>query len=321
MSEGLMAIRTLPNPEVLEKHHNGKSMRALQIEKRSVHERLVAEGRLHPATIVNFNPIALDLGHALIPYKVPASTDPGSLKITVGVEGATYTGSYVTDKTPLFQSILRSAQDSSDELAMKFDVVPILPIEKAYAFYQTYNDVGSNNMGGVLIFQGDIRVLEKRHVEVEVPSYRDLPNKTRSYFTEKQMMKDVLGKIFARQRLYCESRIARAQASFDDPDQRKNVTDQDRAWAQYAFTMGWKDEEPKWVYTLTPSEAAKCKGCGAVAVNGAYFCTCGRPYDAFTAYMAGENVAPVYLANLGKDQMAEVKKESERRKKALEGLV
>ena len=98
------------------------------------------------------------------------------------------------------------------------------------------------------------------------------------------------------------------------PAMRKSINNVHIAWGYFAIEQGWKHKaELTWLLSRDATEA--CIKCGAPRDSGtALFCKCGRPYDPFAAFMAGEDVPVSYLSGLPDEQLKAVKAEMRRRK-------
>lgn len=295
---------------------NGTVMKAVNQRTVTERQRLVASGLLKPATIINFNPIDLRVESALIPYSVPRYDKGKSVTLTVG--GRQRKASFITVRDAIIRPKIRNVTkpaDMDDPIA-EYEVMSILPIEIVYQFHNEY--FGSDNpVGGMLAFEGDIHVLGdrgKEPKEFRVPKFLTLQDHSRAYFSEPADFKDKLEEALKTQRAHCDGVLTRAYANFQDPDQRKFIHNIDRAWAEFALAQGWIQAMPEWVYASV-NENQVCNGCGSVKKHPkAHFCVCGRPYDAFEAFMAGENVAAVHLLNLPKEKLDKVRKEAKRRR-------
>jgi hypothetical protein len=296
---------------------DGAAMRRLRVQRDAHLEALKSSGQLQPATILNFNPITLTVESGLIQYSVPPVTiAPGLAKrIELKLGEKKYSPTALVVRDPRLYFPLRSVQKNGDEIERDYDVKSALPLEQAYQFYKTYNDEGGNNVGGVVVFQGDTNIFKKVPETIKVPKWKMLPNNTDMYFTVEEDFTEVLRRALDKQRAYCDLQLQNAQTYYDDPDQRKNVTNVHRTWAQYALDMGWKEKKPDWLMTTRDNEAT-CTACGTFKKKAdAHFCVCGVPYDPFRSYMDGFlDIANVHLNRITPEQWKAVRKEEEKRK-------
>jgi len=308
---------------------DGNSMRALKVERDSLIASLRSTGQARPATILNFNPVALRLEGG-INFKVPSVIDesvPEESRFKVTYKGRTYKASVLTVRDPIIFPQIKDVKKIEDVEVGEYIVKACKQIEIVHNFLASYTDgtPSSSGMGGVICFEGDRHALKQRNqekLEILVPTYVPLPNKTREYFTEPKEFSVELARSLDRQKAYCDNQCQLAQSMWDDEDQRKNITDVHRIWAQFSLDMGWRQSVPIWLTAQNESEET-CEGCGAGKKRAtAFFChACARPYSPLKAYMAGElGIESVHLNRIKPEEWVEVRKEEARRKKLREGI-
>lgn len=307
---------------------NGREQRAYALKRQSLIESLKATGVAKPATILNFNPIALrmDGGYAI---KIPSVIDPAvkeEERVALSYKGRSYRASVLTLREPfIFSQIVDVVQPNGQEMAdgiSKYEPRVCKQIEMAHALWVAYNrgTPSSAGVGGVVIFEGDRHALKRE--TIQVPTYITLPDRSREYLTESRSLSEVVGEALEAQQLYCEMQCQTAQVYFDDPDQRKNITPVHRIWGQYSLDMGFRSTAPDWLLRRANEPEETCEGCGEPRKKAsAFFChACARPYDPFACYMAGEiGINHGSLNRLKPEQWAEIHKEEARRKKLREG--
>lgn len=297
---------------------DGPGMKALRLKRQSARIELQHSGRLKPATIINFNPVRLKVECGLINFSIPASTDKPKKGMTFTHADKKYEAAVVTVREPAMIPWLRDVKGPAmedDNPITDYDVKWALPLELADNFRQTYNDISGINMGGVVVFEGDVHVFGKSKT-LRIAKFTTLPDRSRSYYSEEVDFNVLVAGVLAQQKEYCERMIQQGDEynqSQNDID-AKNITSVHRIWARYAIDMGWKQEAPPWMNAKFDSEES-CKGCGEPRKRtDAHFCKCGRPYNAFSAFMAGESVPESYLFALKEEELAKVAKEMKRRK-------
>jgi len=303
---------------MIQEVYNGDAMKKLALQRRSAYEALEATGQIKPCTVINFNPVQLRVDDGHVPWTIPACTDKSAKRIKYIHEGKTYVGSYFTVREPAFVAWIRDVKKPADEggnPTAEYDPKFILPIELADQFNIEYNTPEKQNlMGGVLVFEGDVHVFTKgKSTTLRVPKYKTLSDRTRSYFTEDVDLAELVKRTLDTQKANCQAVIQKGDEFDQDDNERKNITPPMRAWAQFSLDMGWKQVAPRWMNATLDSDES-CKGCGrGKKKTGAHFCECGRPYDAYAAFMAGENVPESYLFALKDKQLEDVMTEMNRR--------
>lgn len=280
--------------------YNGENMKKLSLQRKSAYEALEATGQIKPATVINFNPVRLMLHDGNVRWTIPACTDKSAKRIKIEHEGRTYTGAYFTVREPAFVAWPRDVKapvDDGGNPITDYDAKFILPIELVDQYNIEYNTPDKQNMtGGVLVFEGDVHAFTKnKNNTLRVPKYKTLTDRTRSYFSQETDLDSALKATLSAQKVTCQTVIQKGDEYNQEDDTRKNITPPMRAWAQFSLDMGWKQQAPSWMNAMLESEES-CKGCGkGKKKTGAYFCECGRPFDAYVAFMAGENVPESYL--------------------------
>jgi hypothetical protein len=157
-------------------------------------------------------------------------------------------------------------------------------------------------------------------IEVKVPKFIQLADRTREYYTEPAILGDLIEEALDQQKKYATIQTQQAQSFWDNDDMRMNITDVHRVWHQFEIDMGYRHKAAPWITQMNePMET--CAGCGTQkkAVE-AYFCVCGRAYDPLKAYMAGElPISSDQMARVPAESWAKVHAEETRRKALREG--
>ncbi len=301
---------------------NGAAMRAVAERIRSEHQRVQASGLLQPWTIVNFNPVEVGVECALIRFKIPAAgKSQKSVTIAHGVRKCV--GSYVTIREAIVRPKLRnvSRPEGADDPIAEYEPLTILPVEQAFLFWQDYHNA-DNPMGGVLCFEGDIHVLRRKADKLHVPSFVTLADRSRQYLGVEIPLVEAIEDVMRMQRAYCDFTLSSAHSMANDEEQARNITNIHRTWADFALRLGWIQQIPEWVFASTDQRDI-CPACGAAKKHpSALKCQgCGRPYDAFAAYMAGEDVPLSYLVTLPEEKLKQIRDEQVRRKKVEQELL
>ncbi len=288
----------------------GRSERERQrIIKAKVRE-LENSGLCPPATVINLNPVRLDLSGELLNYSVPAA-GKGKL-INLSFNGRTFVGSYVTFATPRVWTRPTgvSMDPSGDRPTMEAKHIP--PLGIAHQFYLHYCSGASSGqrMGGILTFLGTIKELDDKSLlrnknNLRVPRGEwdpDIPGEV-NYVTYDRNLTDYLRNELQQQRMYAEMVIAQGHAyhSSQSEDERKQLSDRHRTWHDYALRMEYIKKPLGWAMeTLQDSpliEAVYCPYCHTQKDHpDQFFCKCGAPFNPYEAFMAGKIVAPEHLA-------------------------
>lgn len=285
---------------MIQEMYNGAAMQKLALQRKSSYEALEVSGQIKPCTVINFNPVRLKLDDGHVPWTIPACTDKSAKRIKYVHEGKTFVGSYFTVREPSFCPWIRDVKAPTDDTGnptADYDARWVMPLEKIYQFHSEYNTPEKQNLtGGVLCFEGDIHTFTKsKNDKLRVPKFRTLSDRTRSYYAEDVDLGEAVKGTLDLQKVTCQSIIQKGDEYDQDDTERKNITAPMRAWAQFSVDMGWKQQTPPWMNAMLDSEES-CKGCGkGKKKTGAFFCECGRPFDAYVAFMAGENVPESYL--------------------------
>lgn len=259
----------------------GLGMQKLQMKKRSKDKELRAQGLMQPSTIVNLNPFPLKVeAGALVTAVVPARK-PGEKF------------AYVTISEPRYAFPFKGVLSANNgtELVNDYDVLPVLPIQQAMDFYKSYmettQDMSGGVMGGVLIFQGEIDVLDKLKVkdfEVRVPYLEIMEDGTSFVATKTAKLADLWNEAANSLKVHCLAKIQQATSFQADPTQVKNIVSDHRMYAKFAMQEGWITAPPSWL-NFSPSPDSLCKKCGTQLRPEAYMCgKCGKIYNVLEAY-------------------------------------
>jgi len=315
---------------VLDKMTNGAEMRRCNVERQALLTSLKATGMAQPATILNFNPVALGLDGG-IGFKVPSILDdavPTEDRFTYKYDGREYRASVLTINEPKTYLQPKDVKETDGVPNAIYEVKACKQIEIAHNFFVAYTlgVLGSSvGMGGVVIFEGGRRMLQRENTKrlvIRHPTYIALENRTREYITEPKDFDECVIKSLVLQKKYANFQTQEAQAHWDKEDQRGNITPVHRIWHQYEMDMGWRQTQAPWV-TMTTESSVTCLGCGEPSKRvEAYFChKCARVYDPFAAYMAKEiPVTHPAMDRIEDKQWPLVHKEEERRKALRTGI-
>jgi hypothetical protein len=262
---------------------------------------------------------------------VPASNHSLAKKVTFPYNGRKFTGSYVTFSNAHVWPVIIGTEniEGFDSPSIRADYIS--PIGIAYQFFEHYvtGAIDAMGMGGVLIFEGDIHVLDRSRQEqsegnVLVPMI-DMEAGTAShpvYKVERRGLVDLLGSALLQQRRYAESVIAEGHRFYNSPapEEQKQRSEYHTLWHNWAMDMGYKLEAEEWATErLSDSPHTKAVACPSCSTRQTkpdqYFCpNCNAPFDAFAAYMAGMPVPEVWLSRYEGEQWEKIVAESNRRK-------
>lgn len=328
MAEEFVAIpMDAVNPaarQYLTRATDGRAAKALRLERESVLQELQATSAIRPVTIVNFNPVWLRTTSA-IPYKVPPGNwkhQPEDMKVTVQHKGHTFVGSYMTITQPFLYPWPRGTRrdDGTGEDVLDCTIDHVLPLGIALDIWMTYNKSAelTMGMGGILIYEGDRRVMDHQPATLKFPVAKNLANGKRAYYSVDTPYQQALDQVFEQQRRYASYAVHQARGLHADENQRKDVTEEShRVWGHYALEHGWGVEALEdWMLANPEVNVARCEYCGDPRKQTkAMFCQkCNAPYDAYVAFMAGKAVPEQYLYGLQGKQLADVQREMKRRK-------
>ena len=308
---------------------DGKAMRALKVEREAAVMAVKATGQAQPATVVNFNPVTLRLDGG-ITFSVPSVISdavPEKELLHFTYKGVKHKATAVSIKEPYPFAKIKDVKKEDDVEVGVYDIKICKQIEIAHSFHASYTfgTQSSSGMGGVLIFQGDRKALQRKdengRIVLKVPTYLELPNRTREYYCEDKYLDEQLATCLETQKKYCQAQTQQAQTFWDQEDQRGNITDVHKIWHQFELDMGWRTNPAPWI-TLTHENAETCEGCGEPKKRAtAFFChKCARPYHPLEAYMAGEiGVDHPAMNRVAPTEWPAIREEEKRRKALREG--
>lgn len=302
--------------EIVAKSKVGKAERDRQRLVRIKVRELKDSGQSPPATVINLNPVQLELYGLLRGYNV-APCGKG-LPIELKYRGRTFTGSYMTISTPkVWLKTIGSTGDPTGDRPT-FSASHIPPIGIAHQFYLSYcsGTASGQRMGGIVIFQGDIHTLDKHRLDqagrkLKVPRGEwipDLPGEV-MFVTHERALDEYLAAELTQQRAYAELVIAQGHgyATSNAEDERKQLNNRHIIWHNYALEMGYIKNKLAWASERLQDsplvEAVFCPDCRTRQEDPEqYFCrNCNSPFDAFKAFMAGKQVSPDRLAAYDED--------------------
>ena len=204
---------------VMDRMTNGKEMRRLNVEREALLMSLKATGMAQPATIINFNPIALALDGG-IGFKVPSIVDesvPENTLFKYKWEGREYKATVLTIPEPKTFTQIKDVKEEDGVAGGVYDIKVCKQIEIAHNFFvaYTFGMLGTaTGTGGVVCFEGDRRFIERdnrgKRLQVRVPEFLRLPNKTREYITKPQDFDEMVEAALKMQRKFCNSQTQQA---------------------------------------------------------------------------------------------------------------
>lgn len=265
-------------------------------------------GPCPPATVINFNPIALHLDGELQRWSIPAARGKLGKPIDLSYNGRTFRGAYMTVMDPHVWPVITDVHDGPTEPITSIEARYIPPVGLAHQFYEHYVTGASDaqNMGGVLIFQGDIRTIEKKRLEradgkILFPrAHIMLDGSGRvNYASEWQPFQACVADCFERQRNYANAQIAEGHsfASSSSDIIRNQLSNYHIMWHNWSLDMKYKEEAEKWAserLTDGPGiKAVRCPDCKERQDSpDQFFCSnCNAPFDACKAFLAGKPVS------------------------------
>lgn len=289
------------------------------------------EGPAAPATVVNFNPLRLGLQGELQHEFVPAAGAKLAKKVTFPFNGRRFEGSYVTFTNAHVWPVIIGTEniEGFDSPSIRADYIS--PIGIAYQFFEHYvtGAIDAMGMGGVLIFEGDIHVLDRARQEategnILIPE-KDMEAGTAAHPVYKVVEKslfDILGVALLQQRRYAEGIIAEGHRFYNSPapEEQKQRSEYHTLWHNWAMDRGYKTEPEEWAterLSDSPNvQAVSCPSCSTRQIKpDQHFCpNCNAPFDAFAAYMAGMPVPEVWLSRYDGEKWDKIIAESARRK-------
>lgn len=290
------------------------------------------EGPCAPATVINFNPVPLTLQGELQRWTVPAAGKGNP--IDMKFRGRTFRCSYMTIKTPHLYSVhsgtTNDRQSGVDMPVVDYAYIP--PLGLVHQFFEHYVDgaADAQNMGGVLIFEGDIHALAKDRLDREsgnlwVPKkditlegYGDVV-----YVTEPKNFESFLEYLLTMQRNYIDGTIAQAQEFYNaNADELRNqLSSYHRLWHNFALHMGYIKTPYPWATERLDdhpaTEAVSCPDCHTRQKSpDQHFCPeCNAPFDALKAFLAGKVVSIDRLSVYEGEELQLIRNEMLRRKK------
>jgi hypothetical protein len=326
---------------------NQRSMRALRAELKA-RTMKGTDGRWHgplqPTTILNFNPVELEVGGA-INMRIPSFNNPSSKtqwKFARG--GRIHRAHYVTLSEA---KCYLSPAGHEDHVELKWAAATLhprylTPGEIAWHFWRAYaTPTGDGEYhGGVLIFDGDIHELEETRLKksenkVLVPESYIIPDTEGQLgirLREADLYKE-LDLMVQLQVNYCNETGQKAYELFNskDPVERKNVTKPMREWGLFGVDIGYFKEKQPWMNenadASATAEAMKvCPVCRTSTIDpDAIMCgPCKAPYDqdcAVECVKRGYPLADSFLDTLDKshhEQVVRLLREQGERRRARE---
>jgi hypothetical protein len=288
------------------------------------------EGPCAPFTIVNFNPVKLELQGELADQGVPAAGS-SLKKVTFPYKGRSFVGSFVTLWNPKVYPVVIGTENLNGEDVQTIRADYFTPMAIAHNFFEHYVFGAANalGMGGLFIFEGDIHTLSQRRTDKSGGKLRtpvvDVANSTPSkpaYMTVERYLHELLGEALMQQRRYAEFVIAEGHGFYHsaNPEEQKQLTITHHVlWHNWAVERGYKTEPEEWASDLlidSPDvKAVNCPGCGTKQPkNEPHLCpNCNAPFDALKSYLAGMPVPEVWLTRYEGKEFEQILKEKKRR--------
>ena len=288
------------------------------------------EGPCSPATVINLNPVPLSLQGELQKWSIPIA-GKGQV-INLSFRGRKFVGSYLTIKTPhLFPAHTGTTSDRQsgiDMPAVEYQYVP--PAGLAHQFYSHFvrGSADAQNMGGILIFQGDIHTLDRRRLEksggliwkpkkdITLDGFGDVV-----YTVEEVSAEDELEAAVSMQRDYANFKVTEGHsyATAQSDIIRNQLNEDHRIWHNFALQLGYIEKALPWAVERLgdkPSvQAIYCPDCHEKQSHvDQWFCpNCNSPFDALKAFLAGKPVSADRLAVYEGDEWDLIAKEHARR--------
>lgn len=302
---------------------DGRGAKARQAKQASILQTHKLLGTAPPATVINFNPVDVYSENGGLNLRVPAcNAKPKPKQIVYTLGTREYVGAYITIDHPVVYPSIREVNSVEGRDEPDYDLKTCKPIAMAHELWAEANSsmTDAAAKGGVVIFEGDIHTLKKalkaERRTLRIPTFTILPDRTREYYSEEKDLEEIFAAALTRQKTYADFKIQQAQAYYTTDGQQNYIDPSHRKWGQFAIDLGWKTPTSMAWMTAMDDQAETCIGCGRTRKPGvkAFFCECGRPYNAYEAFMAGEPVGEVYLATLKGKELDDVRKEMKRRR-------
>lgn len=253
----------------------GESQRAFAEQTHAEYENAIASGTCHPFTIINFNPVPLDMTGVLKRYRIPSPDDnrlpPDVMRMSLEFDGQERRGHALTIRYPLKDGKMLDAKSptsgSLGEPIVSRSPKLYWPKEVAYKITERFSPVfvaiaaggviqpaapkDARRIYGVLAFEGDIHTLErvleeddpaKRIINVPVCHMRTIGKTSIPEFrTLPYSFDEYIAQMFAGQRKYADAVITKAQQKFagGTDDEIKDISEVDRVWYRWAINMGF----------------------------------------------------------------------------------
>ena len=324
-------MSTAPRRAAVINDQHGRMQAQLQRESARLLDTIKRGGQVQPVCVVNFNPVSLTLPQALTNWTVPreghfGSPDEAKPKtIAIHFNGKHYLPAYIVIKDAVLSAKYEPVRVEDGEPKTGSHPYAILPIERGYEYWDAYNNTDRSNMGGVIVFASDrIDPLLQTSPDAKISIAKKIPIEGggTEFAFEEVSLRDVFKETLTKQRAYYERKYQEATDLDNDPQRKYGMPDErHRLWAQFGLDMGFRDTPPRWMERAVQEGAKRCPRCQLPAQNdAAWFCVCGTPYDAFEAFMAGQDVGEVHLISLPDKQFKEVQKETARRQERIDAL-
>lgn len=322
----------------------GEAQQLFSEQSKAKSQELMETAQCQPFSVVNFNPVELALQGEMKRYKVPSPDDmrlPRDVqRIRLPYDGKDRVGHLWTARYPHMYGKMIGAQGLGQpgEVVPQREVQYFLPITIAYTFLEHFSPIfvapegtvqppspkDARKIYGVLVFKGDIHVLEnllamedteRALIEVPVAHVTQIGKTShKSYRTVQVNLHRYLERMFEGQKRFADATISRAQQKWSEDQSIRDISDSDRVWYRWAINLGYapkpKPGEKTWLNELllmgsdsgsaiADSRLRKCQSCKKTEPEaGTPFCSCGSPINTFETYMAGHPVADAWLMTL-----------------------
>ena len=274
-------------------------------KRRKLIRGLELEGKNKPATILNLSPFPLRVAPGLISFEVPACPKDKEFMVR-------------TIKIPLTFPVYRGNTEMSDKrIKPEYDVNPVLPVQQIMEFLRGYSrDTGFQGVahGGIVVYEGDAKVLEHRDDVVRVPRYMQEGTDRFLVFDEKPLAQEI-AKAFQELKEKGLQMMHEASTYFDQgSDARRNIDPHTHfVWVDWLLHKKLITKAPVWRNTVI-EDRDRCEQCGDQYVSQTGMCKCGYVKEPFKAFEKGLITADhVRMDTLTKEEWKQVKAIQEKR--------
>ena len=213
--------------------------------------------------------------------------------------------------------------------SVEYNYVP--PWGLAHQFYDHFvaGAADAQGMGGVIIFEGDIHVLDAKRMErndgmiwvpkkeITLDGFGDVV-----YVVEQARFMDCVEQAVVMQRNYADAQVNEGHnyATAQSDVIRNQLSNYHRVWHNYALELGYIDAALPWAVERLGGDkpnvqAVCCPDCHEKQTHTEqWFCSnCNSPFDALKAFLAGKQVSPDRLATYEGEEWDAIVTEQHRR--------